>query len=135
MLAGATVTSEILTEEGLDVRCDRRHVGSSADEGFTGAGDVAQQVGRSLEIPVGCVDVDVTQVGRQGDHVLADASPARRAGLKRPHRECMPEIVQTRMATAWRWSNTCRPQQLIERRLTVDTGGMAMVADEHMVVI
>jgi hypothetical protein len=75
---------------------------SSAHEGFTDIGNVLQQIRCSLEIPVGRVDVDMTQVGCQGGHVLTDAPAIRRAGAQRPHRECMTKIVQARTATGRR---------------------------------
>jgi hypothetical protein len=47
----------------------------------------------------------------------------------------MPEIVHPRMATTWRWSNICLPQQSIKRTLDrVIRERLATIADKHVVV-
>src|SRR5713101_661826 len=63
---------------------------------------IAQKIGRSLEVPVRRVNVDVAQISRQSDHVLADASSTWRAGLQCPDSECVTKVVQARTPTVRR---------------------------------
>jgi hypothetical protein len=87
---------------------------SPGHEDLSGAGDVAQKVGRSLQIPVRRVDVDVTRIGRQCDHVLSRPRTAWWAVLQRPHGKSMPHVVQARTMAAWGRPEARRLQQCFE---------------------
>ena len=64
----------MLSKECLDMGRDRGHDCAPFFEGFADIGNVTHKIGRRLQIPVGRIDVDVAQIGRQGDHVLVHAS-------------------------------------------------------------
>src|ERR1700704_4447761 len=63
-------------------------------------GDIAQKFGRGFQVPVSSVDVDVTQVGSQGQHVLPDSLTASRRRFQRPNRECVAKLMNTWPSTA-----------------------------------
>src|SRR3984893_11685662 len=90
---------------------------SPAHERFAGVGNVTQKIGRSLEVPVRRVNVDVAQIGRKSDHVLADAPSTCRTGLQCPNSECVTKVVQARTPTVRHRPETSRPYQRFERGL------------------
>src|SRR5215469_14013745 len=65
-------------------------------------GDVTQKFRRGFQVPVGSVDVDVTQVGGQGYHVLPDSLTASRRGLQCPNGERVAKLMNTWPSTAER---------------------------------
>src|SRR6266446_9750152 len=108
---------------------------SPAHERFAGVGNVTQKIGRSLEVPVRRVNVDVAQIGRQSDHVLADASSTWRAGLQCPDSECVTKVVQARTPTVRRQPETSRPYQRFERALNpLILERSTTAADEDVVI-
>src|SRR5207244_1911456 len=50
-------------------------------EPLAGGGDIREQLGGGLQIPVGRIDVRVPEIGRQCHHVLSDALTTRRRRL------------------------------------------------------
>lgn len=109
---------------------------SPGHEDLSGACDVAQKVGRGLQIPIRRVDVDVAQIGRQCDHVLSDPGSAWRAGAQCPHGKGMTEVVQARAMAAWPRPEARFPQQRLERAMNRWIGQRStMTADEHMVIV
>src|SRR5215469_14997991 len=73
---------------------------TSLRKGLSDHRDVTQKFRRGFQVPVGRVDVDVTQVGSQGHHVLPDSLPARRRRLQCPNRERMTKLMNTWPSTA-----------------------------------
>src|SRR6516164_7817127 len=62
--------------------------------------DLAQKIGRGFQVPVGAVDVDMTQVGCQSQHVLPDALTARWRGFQGPDRKGMAQLINAWPSTA-----------------------------------
>jgi hypothetical protein len=58
-----------------------------------GCGDIAEQSGSGLQIPVRIGDVRVSEIGAQCCHVSRNSSAIIWTLLQRPHRECVSEIV------------------------------------------
>jgi len=107
---------------------------SSTHERFPIVGDITQKFRRSFEIPVRGVDVDVAHIGRQGDHMLANAISVRWAILQCPHSECVTKAVPTRTATTSRGGQASFPRQPFERALDgLVPKGLTATTDEHMV--
>ena len=63
-------------------------------------GNVAQKLRRGFQVPVGRVDIDVTQIGSQGQHVLSDSLPASWRRLQCPNCKGMTKLMNTRPSTA-----------------------------------
>src|SRR5260370_15639858 len=59
----------------------------SLQKAFGNDSDLAQEFGRGFQVPVGSIDVDVTEVGGQGQHVLADSLTASWRRLQCPDRK------------------------------------------------
>lgn len=72
---------------------------SSLRKVFGDNGDVAQEFRRTLQIPIGSVDVDVTQVGSQGQHVLPDSLTTSRRRLQCSNCERVAKLVNARPST------------------------------------
>src|SRR5438552_6334454 len=56
-------------------------------------GDVEQKLGCGLQVPVGSVDVDVAEVGSQGQHVLPDSLAASWRRLQCPDCQRVPKLM------------------------------------------
>src|SRR5436190_9399227 len=63
-------------------------------------GDVAQKFGCGFQVPVGSVDVDVTQVCSQGQHVLPDSLTARWRRLQGPDCKRVTKLMNPWPSTA-----------------------------------
>ena len=64
--------------------------------------DVAQKFGCGFQVPVGSVDVDVTEVGSQGQHVLPDSLAASWRRLQCPDRKRVTKLMNAWPSTAVR---------------------------------
>src|SRR5713226_732539 len=62
--------------------------------------DVAQEFGRGLQVPVGGVDVDVTHVSSQGQHMLPDSLTASGRRLQCPDRKRVAKVMNAWPSTA-----------------------------------
>src|SRR5208282_5358731 len=67
---------------------------TSPMKGLGGRGDVAQQFGGGLQIPIRIGNVRVAEIRAQGCHVSRDRSAITWALLQRPHSERVSEIVK-----------------------------------------
>ena len=106
-----------------------------AEEVFSGRGDVAHEFGGRLQVPVGRVDVDVAHVGRKRHHMRAGSASTRRTILQCPHRERVPQIVQTRAASRRR-HDACLAREPVEGLLDSDvTQRATALADEHWIFV
>ena len=76
-----------------------------------GRGDMAQQFGRGLQIPVRIGDVRVAEIGAQGCHMSRDGSSITWALLQRPYRKRVSEIVKTAARLSGTTAQTGRPDQ------------------------
>src|SRR5450759_1910628 len=77
-----------------------RSLASSLHKVLRGDGDVEQKLGRGFQVPVGSVDVDVTQVGSQGQHVLPDSLTTGWRRLQRPNCKRVAKLMNTWPSTA-----------------------------------
>jgi len=76
-----------------------------------GRGDIAQQLGGGLQIPVRIGDVRVAEIGAQCCHVLRDSSAIIWALLQRSHRERVSEIVKAAALLSGTAAQTDRSDQ------------------------
>jgi hypothetical protein len=83
------------------------------EELLAGRGDVAHEVGGSLGVPVGRIDVDVTHIGRKRGHIRVASASILGAALQHAHRERVPQIVQTRATLRCR-CDACAADQPVE---------------------
>ena len=100
MWAGASVADKMLTEECFHVRCEGSHGSFSLRKVFGNDSDVAQKLRRGFQVPVGSVDIDVTQIGSQGQHVLPDSLTASWRRLQCPNCKRMTKLMNTWPSTA-----------------------------------
>jgi len=68
----------------------------SLQKAFGNESDLVQKFGCGFQVPVGSVDVDMTEIGGQGQHVLADSLTASGRRLQCPDRKCV-----TKLMNAW----------------------------------
>jgi hypothetical protein len=66
-----------------------------AHKGLADTGDVPQQMWRAFQIPVGSIDVDMTEIRGQSQHMLANALTVARARLKGSYGKGVPQPVKS----------------------------------------
>ena len=76
-----------------------------------GCGDIAEQSGSGLQIPVRIGDVRVSEIGAQCCHVSRNSSAITWTLLQRPHRECVSEIVNAAARVSGTGAQTNRSGQ------------------------
>ena len=100
MWANTSVANKIVTEESFYVGCERSHGCPPCTKFSVTTAMLAQKLRRGFQVPVGRVDIDVTQVGSQGQHVLSDSLPASWRRLQCANCKGMTKLMNTRPSTA-----------------------------------
>src|SRR5215475_1824279 len=65
----------------------------SQEEPLARSGDVTEQDGRCLEIPICAADISMPQIRTETCHMMRDGFPVARTGLQRSNGKCVAQVM------------------------------------------